>query len=154
MKTVVSNIFSALEDDATLSYVRTFSKGGVSLLKIDFPFVNIGRTRGPILAETIGIGGHDSYQYSVTIQFGTKSMEPEVSYFGKSASGDRAIIKGVIDLLDDIVAVCRGNRFDGAFTAPANITDAVTDIIRDEQKNWVWVGEITIEGYKRTKRTF
>ena len=149
MYDAVDNIYSVLENDATLSaYVKQFTKGGINKNFMQYPFINVGHVEMNI--EETGIGGIGAGGYNimkVAIECGTKSTIPEVAFFGDAGQG----VKGILQMLDDIRAVCRANTFNCTFTIPAKIIRVVTDVITVKAE-WIWVAECTLEGRRKEPR--
>lgn len=151
MYDAITNIYSVLSADPTLAaYVKIFSKGGLKKNQMEYPFVNIGRIEIPGIEETgiggIGAGGYTTF--TVGIECGIMSQIPEDAYYGNAGRGE----KGILQLLDDIRAVCRANTFNCTFTHPAQITRVTTDVGIMETGEWVWVAECTLEGRRKENR--
>lgn len=149
MKTTIQKIYAALQADVALAAViKSWSLGGINKNQLIFPFCNIGPPDMSIETYTIGNHGSDEEVYNIRIQFGTRSLMPEVAYYGDSASN----VKGILEICDLAKAVCRGNLFDGAFTRPASVTRIITDM-NHTSGEFIWVAEITVNGRRKVTRT-
>lgn len=149
MYNAITQIYSVISTDATLAaYVRQFTKGGINKNFMEYPFINVGMIESSI--EETGIGGIGAGGYntmSVSIECATKSTIPEVAYYGDAGLG----VKGILQLLDDLRALCRSNTFNCTFTIPAQIVRVRTDVLAT-QAEWIWVAECTLEGRRKENR--
>lgn len=151
MRETIQKIYAAISADATLTaYVKSFSMGGLDeVTRLLFPFVNIGTIEDYIDPLTIGPTGRGNQStFSVSVTFGIKSTIPELAYYGDDANG----IKGILHMCDDLKTICAGNMFDGAFYTPALVRRVRTDYVKSSA-DWVWVGEIAIEGRRKEVRS-
>ncbi len=126
--------------------MRDFDKGAFAKPRDSFPFVNVGEIKREREALTIGQGGHDTWLFTVKIQMGTKNYEGDTAYVGTDT------VKGILDLMNDVGAVCRLNFFDGAFTRPCEVIAEETDTGLASDSTIVWVCETTITGRRREQR--
>jgi hypothetical protein len=149
MYNAITNIYSVISNDATLkAYVKQFTKGGIDKNFLQYPFVNVGRIEAGI--EETGIGGIGAGGYatiSVAIECATRSAVPEDAYYGNAGRGE----KGILQLLDDIRALCRANTFNCTFTHPAQIVRVRTDVLSTSGE-WIWVAECSLEGRRKENR--
>ncbi len=153
MKTVIGNVYQTLLNNATLAaYVKEFTRGSAARPHHEFPCINVGEISENVETMTIGQGGYDKHTYTVKMQCGTSNYEGDTAYYGT------ATIKGILDLCNDIVSVCRKNLFEisgvKAFSEsfPCEINAVETVTLRYES-NIVWAAEVTIRGGRRVKRS-
>jgi len=147
MKAVVENIYDVLSNDASLSYIKAWRKGGTEKTELIFPFINIGPIGETVNAQSIGTRGSDESVFTVSIYFGQKSRVPELAYYGDAVTG----FKGILDIADDLRDLCRANQFNCTFTRPANIIKVDTGF-RLLGGEMLWMGVLTLEGRRKEQR--
>jgi hypothetical protein len=151
MRETVQKIYTAISTDAGLmSYMKEFSMGGLrEVTRLRFPFVNVGYIEDMPEAQTIGPNSRgDLSVFSISITFGTKSTIPEMAYYGDDVNS----IKGILHMCDDLRTLCINNFFDGAFSQPSRVRSVRTDYLKSSA-DWVWVGEMIVEGRRKQLRT-
>jgi hypothetical protein len=118
-KNVIDGIYNALIADPTLAaYVKKYYKGWVDGPMPIYPFVGVSaKVNIEVAGITIGNRGHDQYIYTVPIIFGTQNNVDDYAWRGNGVA-----TKGIIDLMDDILALVRPNSF-GIFEGQVDITN-------------------------------
>jgi len=147
MRTVVENVYDEIvaAKAATFPQVNQFTKGYWESTKLIFPFINIGRIESETESLTIGPRGSDEIKFTLYIEFGTKSIVPELAYAGDDDTN------GLLHIADALREFCRGRLFSGAFTRPAEVTGRRTDVVL-HPSGWVWVGELKLVGRRKVQR--
>lgn len=114
-KTILETMLSDLQADETLSeYVSDIAIGGQSFARKRFPFIAVA---APSIRAGQLMAGSGILIYDMNIYAGMKSIAPGVAYSGSPSTGK----KGIVHLCEDIVEVCRNNRFGSLLTPPTDI---------------------------------
>lgn len=143
-KEILHAVCDALRNDPALAgYVKSFSVGDEEASRKLFPFISVGNMECRVEPLTIGRGGYDRFWYTLTIHAGTRSLALEEAYAGEH---------GILQLVEDIVAVIRPNDF-GVFERMVEVIDVATAFVEDSGGT-DWRGTIPIHGWRRVQRTF
>lgn len=140
LKSTIDNIYTLLSTSAALTArIKFFGRGNLDKSHIIFPFISIGAPSDIVNAQTIGKGGSDEHTMNLPIYVGHRSRVDEEAF------------NEMLQSLDDITDICRGEYFSNSLTRPANILTVRTgyEIMSGE---FLWIGEVMIEGRRKEPR--
>lgn len=146
---VYETILAELSTGQRLDYVKHLGRGGYGNknmgVRMVYPFVLLAEVEEIVQGATIGTQGRDFHDLTVKIAFGTQNQVPELAYYGSAET------EGILKLADDLIWICRGNTFDGAFTQPAEVQRTIFDYA-SVASGWLWMGQITVVGRTLERR--
>ena len=117
---IQEEVLEKLQNDETLSaYVKKFDIGEENVSRKLFPYVNVASVTDEVEPLCIGPGAPDLHRFTIIISAGTYHMLPEIS-----AEGNDAGKKGIVHLVDDIVAAICPGTINGIFKGTLHLVRA------------------------------
>lgn len=114
---IQKKVKEALENDPTLAaYVKKFEIGNNQASRKLFPYVTVAEVSDNIQPLCIGNNAPDLHNYSIIIQAGTHHTLPEIACEGNGPDK-----KGIVQLIDDIVAALYPGNLDGVLNGTLHL---------------------------------
>jgi len=150
MQKTVKEIYNYLDGlrapGQPLDYIAQLNLGGQHILNLQYPFITVGLTNMAASGYTIGVGGSDMKVFRVQILVGQKDASIEAAFYGNAHT------KGILQILDQLEQLLRGQQFNGSFTNYALIPDIETGVMDSDPGEFCFIGKITVEGQRKERR--